>query len=176
MRMPLAVLAVCCATVCAAPPTARLDFTSKQKAELLDAHNAWRARVGTARLRWSAELERMSARWADRLASRGCRMQINDVAGIGQNIFYASALVSDGRRQLNPVTPTFVVDAWAAESADYSYQDNTCRPGRICGHYTQVVWDTTEEVGCAWAICPDLGQIWVCDYRPSGNIEGRRPY
>jgi pathogenesis-related protein 1 len=69
-----------------------------------------------------------------------------------------------------------VVDAWAAEARNYSPRSNRCQPGRSCGHYTQIVWRATQEIGCGVAVCADLGQIWVCDYRPAGNVAGRRPY
>jgi len=56
-----------------------------------------------------------------------------------------------------------------------------------CGHYTQIVWDTTTQVGCAIQACPagigspppGVTTAWsyvVCDYSPPGNIVGLRPY
>jgi hypothetical protein len=31
-------------------------------------------------------------------------------------------------------------------------------------------------VGCGMAVCPTLGQVWVCNYRPRGNVRIiRRP-
>ena len=76
--------------------------------------------------------------------------------------------------ELAVVTATWVVDAWGAESADYSAGSDTCAPNRHCGHYTQIVWATTREVGCGVAVCPTLGQVWVCNDRPKGNVRGRR--
>ena len=35
------------------------------------------------------------------------------------------------------------------ETVDYDYWSNWCRPGKKCGHYTQMVWAETEAVGCA---------------------------
>ena len=77
---------------------------------------------------------------------------------------------------MNPIAPTQVVDAWGAERRDYDYASNRCAPGKQCGHYTQLVWAQTDEVGCGMAVCASRGQIWACDYRPNGNIMGRRPY
>ena len=84
----------------------------------------------------------------------------------------AEVLVAEGEGRKDEqavVTATDVVDTWGEESADYSSAHDTCAWNRQCGHYTQIVWPTTEEVGCGLAVCPTLGQIWVCNYRPRGN-------
>ena len=39
------------------------------------------------------------------------------------------------------------VKSWADEVKDYDYENNKC--SKVCGHYTQIVWATTEAVGCA---------------------------
>ena len=89
----------------------------------------------------------------------------------GENLYRASPLHRDfGGDAFYVVSPAHVVDAWGAESADYSPASDTCAPGRQCGHYTQIVWPSTEEVGCGMAVCPSLGQVWVCRYRPRGNV------
>jgi len=69
-----------------------------------------------------------------------------------------------------------LVQRWAAERADYDYAAGVCRVGKVCGHWTQVVWNNTRELGCGVAVCPDNGQIWVCHYNPPGNFIGERPY
>ena len=66
--------------------------------------------------------------------------------------------------------------AWGVEGADYDPALGTCVPDRQCGHYTQIVWAATEDVGCGTSVCPSLGQVWVCNYQPAGNVEGQRPY
>jgi hypothetical protein len=43
------------------------------------------------------------------------------------------------------------------------------------GHYTQIVWRETKEVGCA--IDSAKGQdVLVCRYFPAGNVQGQKPY
>lgn len=70
------------------------------------------------------------------------------------------------------------VFSWGGEDASYDYANNTCAAGKMCGHYTQVVWRTTQKVGCAIGTCPKLkfGSTIVCDYGPGGNINNQRPY
>jgi len=76
---------------------------------------------------------------------------------------------------------------WAKEGERYDYASNTCDGGFVlnCGHYTQIVWRDTVEVGCAVQVCPDglatdAGQkeYWVCRYAPPGNynFNDNRPY
>jgi pathogenesis-related protein 1 len=70
-----------------------------------------------------------------------------------------------------------VVNSWGNERADYNYKNNSCREGKMCGHFTQLVWQSTTSVGCAVAECEDSHeQIWVCQYQPAGNWIGQKPY
>jgi len=68
-----------------------------------------------------------------------------------------------------------LVQAWYDEKSDYTYASMACVEGKMCGHYTQVVWAQTTQVGCAWNRCPDF-HILVCDYSPIGNVVGSKPY
>jgi hypothetical protein len=83
----------------------------------------------------------------------------------------------------NTLTTMGVVQNWASESAGYDYGRNTCAPSKMCGHYTQIVWRATTQVGCATARCNQNSpfgsgqwQFWVCNYSPPGNYVGQRPY
>ena len=153
-------------------------FTRPQVEEVLRAHNGWRRLVGVPPLRWALDLAARAQRRAAYLATHGCFIEHGILPeDVGENLYHSGPLRAEGRRnELNPVTPTQVVDAWGAEAADYSPVRDTCAPKRQCGHYTQIVWITTEEVGCGMAVCPTLGQVWVCNYRPKGNVRMiRRP-
>jgi len=147
-------------------------LTRAQADEVVRAHNAWRQRAGVSSLRWAADLAARAQVRAKFLAAHGCRLAHGLLPGdIGENLYYVGPLQAEGRKdELAVVTASQVVDTWGAESADYSPVHDTCASNRQCGHYTQIVWATTEEVGCGTSVCPTLGQIWVCNYRPKGNI------
>jgi len=154
------------------PPTPRGPVTSAEAVEMVNAHNAWRTRAGVLSIRWAADLAAQAQNRALQLARRDCALEHGNLPDdVGENLYRASALEREsGGRAFYAVLPAHVVDAWGAESADYSPANDSCAPGRQCGHYTQIVWPSTEEVGCGMAVCPSLGQVWACRYRPRGNV------
>jgi pathogenesis-related protein 1 len=133
--------------------------------EILAAHNAVRVRVGTAPLTWSDRLAGVAQDWAKGLLASGQFVHSHN-PNYGENLFEISGAAA---------TPEQVVKAFADEVRDYDYKSNSCRVGAMCGHYTQVIWNDTREVGCSIARNPGR-EVWVCEYFPPGNWVGRRPY
>jgi pathogenesis-related protein 1 len=151
----------------AKPSTATRDRAETGKlVGLTAAHNQVRAKVGVAPLRWSNALARWAGAWASRLAARGCRLDHRPARddSYGENIFWSSGAVTSGD----------VVAQWAAEQADFDHARNACKG--MCGHFTQIVWKRTTQLGCAVASCAEGGEIWVCNYDPAGNVMGQSPY
>ncbi|OVA07221.1 Allergen V5/Tpx-1-related [Macleaya cordata] len=72
-------------------------------------------------------------------------------------------------------SPTEAIAAWIAEQKWYNYENDSCT-GEMCSHYTQIVWRTTERVGCAKIICDSGDSFIACEYFPPGNYIGVRPY
>lgn len=152
-----------------------------QKAEFVEAHNGWRSAVGVPPVAWADDLAQIAADWAKKLGDdKSCTMEHSrrdDRKGTGENLYWASARRwNDGRKEVQAVQPKQIVDAWGSEVKDYDHGRNRCLAGRMCGHYTQVVWKSTREVGCARRVCANSTQVWVCNYRPAGNYVGRSPY
>jgi len=140
------------------------------------AHNQWRTQVDAPALIWSDTLATSALSWSKHLAADGCLMKHSTGGSYGENIYWASPLsFSDGTRIVQGVKDQDVVDAWGSEITFYDYASNSCKGG-VCGHYTQVVWKDTREVGCGMTVCGDQAQIWVCRYSPAGNMMGQRPY
>ena len=149
----------------------------------LDAHNSVREKHGLKPLIWSEKLAQHSQEWSDHLGSgKSCRMfHRPGKHEFGENLFIASPRVwNDNQEEIfrarSKVTIRDVVKEWAEEEKWYDYQSNTCQEGKQCGHYTQVVWRDTTEVGCAVTFCPDKSQNWVCSYNPKGNKKDKKPY
>lgn len=131
--------------------------------DMLAAHNEIRARVFVPPFRWSDRLAARAQEWAVYLLREG-QFHHRPRPAFGENLFEIM-----GSRAL----PTDVVGDWASETRDYSYRTNTC--AGVCGHYTQLIWRGTREVGCAVARDP-AREVWVCNYDPPGNWVGERPY
>ncbi|KAF2033908.1 PR-1-like protein, partial [Setomelanomma holmii] len=69
---------------------------------------------------------------------------------------------------------TSAVLGWGMERERYSFQGGEF--STTTGHFTQLVWKATTNVGCARADCNDRGSApgWfvVCEYWPGGNVVG----
>uniref|UniRef100_J3L045 SCP domain-containing protein n=1 Tax=Oryza brachyantha TaxID=4533 RepID=J3L045_ORYBR len=93
-----------------------------------------------------------------------CRLQHSD-GPYGENLFWGSA--GGGRGWM----AAEAVRGWVEEKKDYSYASNSCAAGKVCGHYTQVVWRDSTSVGCVRVQCEaGRGVFIICNYEPRGNI------
>ncbi len=114
---------------------------------------------------WDQALARIARRYA-----RQCVWAHSNKPGLGENLYFSSWESSVQE----------AVTSWASEISMYDYATNTC--SGVCGHYTQIVWRSTERVGCGFADCPTVagigsgGRVWVCNYDPPGNWVGEKPY
>ena len=148
--------------------------------EWVAAHNKHRSKKSLPGLTWSADLAQIAQGWVDRLAAEQCGTLEHRPASylnprnLGENLASASASPNPPDKG-----PTSAVDDWASEEKFYDYAANECQTGQACGHYTQVVWRDTRELGCGEASCTDgewMTKVWACNYRPAGNFVGQKPY
>jgi len=131
--------------------------------EMLERHNYYRKQAGVAPLKWSDEIAKKAQKYAEILASKGCKLEHTNDMTYGENLYGASFLA----------TAKDVVDSWGEEKQNFKYEAFT--GNRDDGHYTQIIWQKTTQVGCGYAKC---GQsiVCVCNYYPSGNYLGEYPY
>lgn len=160
-----------------------------QKANTVRAKSGWQPRAKyMANLIWDDGLAKNALQWAKQCrfghsarstsSLRSYGTKISNPRGVaGENIYYTTATPTDtiARNSAND---------WVAESQDWQYSTSggSCRSGKKCGHYTQVVWANTKYVGCGMANCartPAGGKyktVTVCQYYPPGNYRGQAPY
>ncbi len=60
---------------------------------------------------------------------------------------------------------------WYEEVNRYQF-DNPIY-SKSTGHFTQLIWKTTTEVGCGFAVTSDNKIFGVSNYNPPGNYVGR---
>lgn len=141
-------------------------------APALAAHNRERARLGLPAFTWSCRLEGEAAQWAETLARRGALEHAGNAArrGSGENLWMGTA----GRFQVEQMVGRFIEEGRHYRHGrfpDISLTGNWTD----AGHYTQVVWRDTRELGCALARGA-AHDVLVCRYRPAGNVTGRVAY
>ena len=166
-------------------------LTTAERDALLAQHNQIRSAVlpgaaNMARQEWDANLATVAQSWAAQCnfshnpnRSSAYAALSNNSGQVGENIYVTTASRASALAGANSAT-----GLWAAEVSDYTYASNSCAPGKVCGHYTQLVWANTRRVGCAVQLCPTVtglpsftnAQLVVCDYNPAGNFIGQTPY
>jgi hypothetical protein len=136
---------------------------------VLNAHNAARSRFGVAPVNWSDELAAGAMAHAQYMAATGIYGH-DQTPGrrrkSGENLWRGSRGV-------------FAYDVMVGVMVDEArlfrpgaFPDNSVNGDwHAVAHYTQIVWPTTTEVGCALASSPTT-DYFVCRYAPTGNKDG----
>ncbi|KAI5865778.1 CAP domain-containing protein [Durotheca rogersii] len=155
------------ATVTVPPPlrSAEPSFADPDllAAVILARSNAVRAYHGAAALRWNATLAAFSLAhvWSSSATDAdSCAMARAEGPPYGEIL----ALGCGGAAAC--------VALWAAEAARYDYAAPGSAPADT-GHFSQLVWAASTDVGCAARLCPRQ-RAWylACHYWPPGNVLG----
>ncbi|XP_039207864.1 peptidase inhibitor R3HDML [Crotalus tigris] len=160
---------------------------SREMSTLLGYHNQVRAQVSPPAANmeymvWDERLARSAEAWAKRCLWEHGPPQLMTL--IGQNLAIHSG------RYLSVMD---LVKSWYYEKQHYIFPyPHECKPrcpskcnGSVCSHYTQMVWASSNRIGCAVHTCTNInvwGNIWrqavylVCNYAIKGNWIGEAPY
>lgn len=125
----------------------------------VEEHNKIRNTYGAPPLSWNPQLVPAAQQLADACAFRHTQNNPH-----GENI------------AAGQMSPREVVTEWVEGPTEKCMYDPH---NPIYSHFTQVVWHSTTQVGCAVANCPTMAglslpqspiQFWVCEYSPAGNV------
>ena len=108
---------------------------------------------------WSKELAASAQRWADTLRKNQCAFDHDPDTNHGENLSYFAPVGSGSAER--------VVTGWYEEVELYDFSNPGFRFDT--GHFTQVVWVDSTELGCGMAECRNA-ELWVCRYNPPGNF------
>lgn len=141
--------------------------------EALKIHNNARSDVGAPDLKWSSALSKDASEWAIQMASEDRMYHSEDDSrpDQGENLFYTTATDSlTSARNASQL--------WYEEIELYTYSPILSGENDFyeIGHYTQIVWANTTEVGMAMAVSKSGKTYVVARYSPGGNYVGEYPY
>ena len=130
-------------------------------AGILEAHNRYRDRHCAPPMTWSKEVAAVAQAYADQLRDDDCSFE-HSSNGYGENLAMFGP-VGTGSAEA-------VVQGWYEEVAEYDFGSGGFAMNT--GHFTQVVWKGTTQLGCGVAYCGQSAELWVCNYAPAGNVQG----
>ncbi|XP_071801937.1 uncharacterized protein [Asterias amurensis] len=136
----------------------------KFQQDALDSHNKYRSRHGAANLKRSSELTKRAQDWAAHLAEKD-EFKNSDQSDVGENIamHYSSASTAFSGDETS--------EMWYRQVSKYNFKKPGFTSG--AGHFTQMVWKDTKEMGIGKAITKEGKVILVGFYRPPGNVMGQ---
>lgn len=121
----------------------------------VDLHNSYRSGANPQaadmkKMELNFELETLAKEWASRCVFTHGNPPNKLDGPIGQNIF-----MSTNRKDL----VTDAIKLFYSEFEHYILNSNSCQPGKVCGHYTQLMWAKSYKVGCGVSAskCPNDG-------------------
>lgn len=133
---------------------------SEFEQDILDEHNVKRALHNVQDLQWNNTLAEYAANYASSSFSCDNVQLVHSGGPYGENL---AAGYSGGKSP---------VDAWYNEIDSYDFSN----PGfsESTGHFTQLVWKSSSQVGCAKVTCDNAWkQYTICEYSNTrGNIIG----
>ncbi|KEY73102.1 hypothetical protein S7711_04854 [Stachybotrys chartarum IBT 7711] len=148
---------------------------------MLEQHNIHRRNHSASDLTWDSTL----AEYATTIAN-GC-VFAHDMTqgggGYGQNLASWGSSSDISSRQVQTGAAGVTNQWYNGEVMNWNFYGDANPPSdsspQLWGHFTQVVWASTERVGCATVSCP-AGTVlglpsWytVCNYEPAGNFGGQ---
>ena len=144
------------------------NLSPEQAQQVLEIHNQARTEVGVEPLQWSDELAAYAQEWANQLAKEGCKMEHRTDTDKGENLYWTSSPTAK--------TPANAAEAWYSEKQYFLNEEINGDNLYEIGHYSQMVWRGTRELGVGIAVCKNGGAIVVANYDPPGNYLGEQAY
>lgn len=155
----------------------RNELSPAEKTLFLTLHNQTRQKNGADPLHWDERLADSAQAYADKLLQEDCAIRHPQTPeedkeylqnGLdGQNL---SQFVYEGNRNKKAVgSIAKAVQLWTDECDHYDPEHPT---NAKVGHFTQMIWKDTKQLGCAYRHLDRPGKkasIYVCHYHKAGN-------
>ena len=132
--------------------------------EALRAHNDYRRKHHSPNLTLNNDLNRIAQNYANKIAKEySLQHSNNEYKGepLGENIYMVNGMKPTGRD---------MTKSWYDEINKYNFNSKQFIKGT--GHFTQIVWKNSKQVGFGIAQAPDGSYFCVANYYPCGNFLG----
>uniref|UniRef100_A0A8D0HQH5 SCP domain-containing protein n=1 Tax=Sphenodon punctatus TaxID=8508 RepID=A0A8D0HQH5_SPHPU len=143
---------------------------SNQQKEIVAKHNALRRGVtptasNMVKMEWDSATAESAKRWANKCTLSHSPSAERNGISCGENLYMSS----------QPDSWSAAIQDWYDEVKDFKYGVGATKAGAMIGHYTQIVWFKSFQVGCAAAYCPLAIKeyYYVCQYCPAGNLPSK---
>jgi len=133
--------------------------------ESLEAHNQKRRMHHVADLVLDPELNELAQNYAENLAMSN---KLEHSKSKFKNQFKGENLYAGG----GPINGKKAVDLWYEEIKDYDFTNPKNKRGTV-GHFTQLVWKGSKQLGLGLAKSADGTNYVVANYFPAGNFVGQ---
>lgn len=148
------------------------DSTDQRRKRMVDLHNEERSRFkNTPPLSENPDLTKKAQSWANQML-QARNLKHSGTKGVGENIsyFYTSA----GPVETNELVRR-LYKGWLEEKEYFKpgiFPDCKTDKKETVGHYTQIIWPSTKEIGVGIAF-KDGVHYCCCMYTPAGNMKGK---
>ncbi|XP_067319572.1 cysteine-rich venom protein ophanin-like [Anolis sagrei] len=153
-----------------------IKLSKQQQEEIVDMYNAARRSVeptasNMQKMKWSDKAAEGAEKWAAECQAKSSLLDDRYADDIlcGESISQSNFVRSWAE----------VIDLWKSTQSHFMYGKNTSEEVRSSAlAYTQMVWYSTYEIGCAFAFCPKqptYTYFYICRFCPAGNVVDALP-
>lgn len=132
---------------------------------ILTEHNKYRKRHQVNDLKRNSEIEKIAQTYTEKMDStQDFNHSGNSYKGnsLGENIYWCSWTT----------TGEAITSSWYSEVSQYDFSNPRYIKGT--GHFTQIVWKGSEQLGCG--VSCNHGCYATCNYYPAGNVLSQFSY
>ncbi|XP_012874581.1 PREDICTED: cysteine-rich secretory protein 2-like [Dipodomys ordii] len=148
--------------------TSLLTTQPQIQREIVNKHNELRRSVSPTasnmlKMEWNLDATANAQKWANKCTlQHSLAEERKTTVKCGENLYMSS----------DPTSWSDVIQNWFNEREGFNYGVGPKTPTTPVGHYTQLAWYSSYQVGCGIAYCPNQENFkyyYVCQYCPAGN-------
>lgn len=140
-----------------------INELEKFRKEITERHNYYRKQHNVGELKRDSELEKIAQDAAEYMLEIGSVCPTDEKYNgeyISQSLFYT----------LDTFDGNEIADKWYSEIEFYNFEEPGSKKNLLAKHFTNLIWKSTEKIGCGYA-CRDEQCYICCIYYPPSGCE-----